>query len=142
MKNVDRRIRVLFFCPNNDFYSPLAAGIAQVYGGQLIAVSSAGLVPARTINPLTLRLLADLGLEIEDRTPRPLSAFHPDDFDAVVTLGDQAIDLPPPWQEAALVEHWVMPSLEGESAPTQRQLMDEMEEQVRNLVRKLIFGLP
>jgi protein-tyrosine-phosphatase len=96
--------RVLFVCQDNAFYSPMAAQIAQEYGGYFIQASSAGLTPAPSIDPLVRPLLAELSPVFAenmsaDYLPRGLEEFQPQDFHAVVTLDSEEIQLPAAWQQ-------------------------------------------
>jgi arsenate reductase (thioredoxin) len=139
--------RVLFVCQDNAFYSPMAALIAQEYGGYFIKASSAGLTPASFLDPLVLPLLAELSPVFAEKItadyqPKGLEEFQPQDFQAVVTLDSQEILLPAVWQRLGLVAHWsVVPPAEQPLTVLQ-QLRDRLEEQVRHLLRQLIFDLP
>jgi arsenate reductase len=139
--------RVLFVCQDNAFYSPMAALIAQEYGGYFIKASSAGLAPAPSLDPLVLPLLAELGpvfamTMTADYRPRGLKEFQPQDFHAVVTLDSQEIQLPAAWHQLAFVAHWSVAPLAEQPLAVLQQMRDGIEEQVRHLLRQMIFDLP
>ena len=66
----DRRdhIRVLFVCTGNSARSVMAEALLRRHGGDTFEVHSAGTEP-RGINPLTLRVLAEAGIEVTGRAP-------------------------------------------------------------------------
>jgi arsenate reductase len=55
-------IRVLFVCTGNSARSVMAEALLRRHGGDAFEVHSAGTEP-RAINPLTLRVLADAGID-------------------------------------------------------------------------------
>lgn len=138
--------RVLFVCQDNAFYSPMAAQMAQEYGGYFIQARSAGLTPASSLDPLVLPLLAELSPAFAetmtaDYRPRGLEEFKPQDFNAVITLDSQEIPLPEAWQQLTMA-HWPVVPLREQPLAVLQQLRDGIEEQVRRLLRQLIFDLP
>jgi arsenate reductase (thioredoxin) len=138
---------VLFICQDNAFYSPMAAMIAQEYGGYLINVSSAGFTPAPALNPLVLTLLAELSPTFvenmaADYQTRRLEEFDPQAFNAVITLDSQQIQLPAAWRQLGFVAHWSVVPLAEQPIAVLRQFRDGIEERVRQLLRQLIFDFP
>jgi len=62
---------VLFLCQHNAGRSQLGAGLLEVLAGDRYTATSAGLSPADTVNPAIASTVAELGLDISDRTPAP-----------------------------------------------------------------------
>ncbi|PPF36449.1 hypothetical protein C5B93_09840 [Rathayibacter sp. AY1A2] len=48
-----------------------AAGVFEVLAGDRYTATTAGLSPADTVNPAIAATVAELGLDISDRTPPP-----------------------------------------------------------------------
>src|SRR5215471_3388093 len=86
--------RVLFLCTHNSSRSQMAEGLLQARGGSRYAAFSAGTHP-RTVHPLAIRAMAELGIDISERAghyAKGLDAFHGQPFDLVVTVCDDAAE--------------------------------------------------
>ena len=101
----DRPIRVLFVCTGNSARSVLAEALLRHHGGDAFEVHSAGTEP-KGINPLTLRVLADAGLDASWARSKSVTEFLGQSFDYVVTVCDQARQSCPvfPGEQESL--HW------------------------------------
>jgi arsenate-mycothiol transferase len=80
---------VLFVCVRNGGKSQMAAGLMRKAAGDRVAVHSAGTNPGTSINALSAEVLAELGAEMGNDTPRPVD---PELLrTVVVTLGRDAV---------------------------------------------------
>jgi len=77
---------VLFLCQHNAGRSQLGAGLLEVLAGDRFTVDSAGLSPADTVNPAIASTVAELGLDISDRTPRAVTVEDLENADIVVAM--------------------------------------------------------
>jgi N-acetylglutamate synthase-like GNAT family acetyltransferase/protein-tyrosine-phosphatase len=84
----------------------IAAGIARALAPRQVHISSAG-VTKSSLDPLAARVLAELSVNISDRTSRNVAELDTSDVDAVVTLSE-GDDLPASLRGAYRV-HWPMP---------------------------------
>jgi len=82
-------IRVLFLGTANASRSRMAEVLLQARAGDRVSVRSAGIV-ASAINPLTARVLAESGLDLEPRASQALAELPPETHDLVITLGRTA----------------------------------------------------
>jgi arsenate reductase len=82
-------IRVLFVCTGNSARSVMAEALLRRHGGHAFEVFSAGTEP-RGINPLTLRVLDDAGIDASGARSKSVDEFRGQHFDYVVTVCDQA----------------------------------------------------
>ena len=82
-------IRVLVLCTGNSCRSQMAEAILQQLGGGALEVRSAGTQPS-TVNPLTIRALAEIGYDISGARSKSMTEFHDQPFDVVVTVCDDA----------------------------------------------------
>lgn len=78
---------VLFVCTENAGRSQLAGALLRHYSQGAVVAMTAGSGPTADISPVVLRLLAELGLDIAEEFPKPLTAEAVDAADVVVTLG-------------------------------------------------------
>jgi arsenate reductase len=77
---------VLFLCQHNAGRSQLGAGLLEVLAGDRYNATSAGLSPADTVNPAIAATVAELGLDISDRTPRAVTVEDLENADIVVAM--------------------------------------------------------
>lgn len=98
-------IRVLFVCTGNSARSVMAEALLRHHGGGRFEVSSAGTEP-RGVNPLTLRVLAEAGIDASFARSKPVTEFLGQSFDYVVTVCDQARQACPVFQGADRSLHW------------------------------------
>lgn len=98
-------IRVLFVCTGNSARSVMAEALLRHLGGDAFEVHSAGTEP-KGINPLTLRVLADAGIDASWARSKSVAEYLGQRFDYVVTVCDQARQSCPvfPGNHASL--HW------------------------------------
>ncbi|TDX74973.1 arsenate reductase [Rathayibacter sp. PhB151] len=77
---------VLFLCQHNAGRSQLGAGLLEVLAGDRYTATSAGLSPAETVNPAIAATVAELGLDISDRTPRAVTVEDLENADIVIAM--------------------------------------------------------
>ena len=86
------RKKVLFICKNNSGRSQMAEGLLRRIYGDQYEVSSAGSDP-KGVNPLTIEIMEEIGIDISDHASQHLNEFQGQEFDYVVTLcGDGSED--------------------------------------------------
>ncbi len=78
---------VLFVCVQNAGRSQIAAGLVTLRSGGLVSVRSAGSDPAELVNPLVAESMAELGVDLAEAFPKPLTDEVVRAADVVVTMG-------------------------------------------------------
>ena len=101
----DRAIRVLFVCTGNSARSQMAEAILRREGGGDFEVFSAGVSP-RGVHPLTVRALADIGIDVSGAQSKSTDQFINERFDFVVTVCDRARATCPFFPGAHEQLHW------------------------------------
>jgi len=76
---------VLFLCVANSARSQMAEGIARSLAPPDVRISSAGSAPSR-VNPLAIRVLAEIGIDATGQHSKSVKDIPPDDVEAVITL--------------------------------------------------------
>jgi arsenate reductase len=120
---------VLFLCVANSARSQLAEGIARALAPPGVKVSSAGSHPSR-VNPLAIRVLDEVGIDIRAHTSKSVDTISPDGVDVVITLC--AEEVCPVFLGNARRVHWGLPdpgSVQGDDAARLdgfRQVRDEL----------------
>jgi len=128
--------QVMFVCKKNSRRSQMAEGFARSLGAGKIAVSSAGL-EASQVDPTTIQVMSEVGIDISDQTSKPLSHFHPEDYNAVISLCGCGVNLPDAWLLREVFEDWQLDDPEGQSVETFQRVRDEVKERVAQLVESL-----
>ena len=77
--------KVLFLCTHNSCRSQMAEGIVNHDLGDRFQAYSAG-TEATRVNPLAIRVLAELGIDITGHRSKTLDEFAGETFDYVITL--------------------------------------------------------
>ena len=98
-------IRVLFVCTGNSARSVMAEALLRHHGRDAFEVHSAGTEP-KGINPLTLRVLADAGIDASFARSKSVDEFLGQTFDYVVTVCDQARQSCPVFPGVHESLHW------------------------------------
>ncbi len=98
-------IRVLFVCTGNSARSQIAEAVLQRLGGDDFDVRSAGTEP-KGVNPLTLRVLADAGIDWSAATSKSVQEFLGQPFAFVITVCDNARQTCPVFPGAHESLHW------------------------------------
>jgi arsenate reductase len=98
--------RVLFLCTGNSCRSQMAEGLMNHMAGDRFEAFSAGANPAESVHPIAIRVLKEIGIEISDRTPKPLNAYMHEPFDFVITVCDNAKEACPVLPGHRINAHW------------------------------------
>jgi arsenate reductase (thioredoxin) len=98
-------LRVLFVCTGNSARSVMAEALLRTHGGADFDVHSAGTEP-RGINPLTVRVLAEAGIDASWARSKSVGEFLGQRFDYVITVCDQARQSCPVFPGVHETLHW------------------------------------
>ena len=128
--------RVMFVCKKNSRRSHMAEGFANILGKDKISVTSSGL-EASQIDPITIQVMDEIGIDIRDQNSKALSNFNPEDYDAVISLCGCGVNLPQEWVLREIFQDWQLDDPEGESIDTFRRVRDEVKERVEKLISSL-----
>lgn len=105
MTSGDHPIRVLFVSTGDASRGILAEAVLRRAGGPRFAVASAGVAPA-PIEPMTLQVLADAGIDHDWAVSEPIETYLGREFDYVITLCDDARAACPMFPGADQSMHW------------------------------------
>ena len=126
---------VLFVCVENAGRSQMAAGLLRLRSGGRINVRSAGSTPAEEINPNAIQALEEIGVDISEAFPKPLTDEVVRAADVVITMGcGDACPIYP----SKRYEDWVLDDPAGQDLETVRRIRDELDERVQKLVGELL----
>jgi len=99
------RIRVLFLCTGNSCRSQMAEALARQLSGGKVEAFSAGTDP-KGVHPLTIRALADVGIDASGQASKNVRTLLKEKFDYVITVCDRANESCPVWPGVKERFHW------------------------------------
>ena len=130
---------VLFVCVHNAGRSQMAAGLVKLRSDGRIQVRSAGSDPAETINPAVTEAMAELGLDLAEEFPKPLTDEAVRAADVVITMGcGDACPIYP----GKRYEDWSLEDPAGKDVETVRRIRDEIDARVQQLLADLLADSP
>jgi len=131
---MSRPTRVLFVCRHNAGRSQLAAALLRARARERLSVSSAGIEPAATINPVAATALLERGINIDDQVPRRLTPHDVEQADVVVSLvPGLALEVP----GSADLEEWDLPDPAAWNLKHIRDLIEVIDARVEALTLRL-----
>jgi arsenate reductase (thioredoxin) len=125
---------VLFVCVHNAGRSQMAAGLVRLRSEGRIHVRSAGSDPADTINPAVIEAMEEVGVDMAEEFPKPLTDEVVRAADVVITMGcGDACPIYP----GKRYEDWVLDDPAGQDLETVRRIRDELDARIQTLVAEL-----
>jgi len=132
---VDDRPEVLFVCVHNAGRSQMAAGLLKLRSDDRILVRSAGSDPAEVVNPAVIQVMDELGVDLSEELPKPLTGEAVQAADVVITMGcGDACPIYP----GKRYEDWALDDPAGRDVATVRRIRDEIDARVQTLVGELL----
>jgi protein-tyrosine-phosphatase len=126
---------VLFVCVHNSGRSQMAAGLVKLRSEGRIHVRSAGSAPGESINPAVIEAMTELGVDMSEEFPKPLTDEVVQAADVVITMGcGDACPIYP----GKKYEDWQLDDPAGQDLETVRRIRGELDERVRKLIGELI----
>jgi arsenate reductase len=125
---------VLFVCVHNAGRSQMAAGLVKLRSEGRIHVRTAGSAPAEQINPQAVEAMAELGVDMSEEFPKPLTDEVVNAADVVITMGcGDACPIYP----GKKYEDWVLDDPAGQDLESVRRIRDEIDRRVQRLIDEL-----
>lgn len=125
---------VLFVCVHNAGRSQMAAAFLARLAGDEVEVRSAGSAPADSVNPAVVQAMAEVGVDLSDRTPKALTAEAVRASDVVITMG--CGDACPVFPGRRYLD-WRLADPAGQGVEAVRPIRDEIERRIRGLLAEL-----
>jgi len=114
--------RVLFLCTHNSARSQMAEGLLRRLAGDRFEVASAG-TEARGVNPLAVRAMADIGVDLRGHTSKTLDRFLGERWDYVITVCDNANESCPVFPGPVTRLHWSFDDPSAASGGDEQRLL-------------------
>jgi protein-tyrosine-phosphatase len=108
-----RVFNTLFLCTGNSARSQMAEALLNHMGKDRFRAYSAGSTPALSVQPLAIKLIADLGLNTSELRPKRWDEFAAPEapqMDFIITVCDNvAGETCPVWAGHPALAHWGVP---------------------------------
>jgi protein-tyrosine-phosphatase len=132
---VKEQPEVLFVCVHNAGRSQMAAGLVKLRSQGRVHVRSAGSYPTDQINPAVIEAMNELGVDMSEEFPKPLTDEVVKAADVVITMGcGDACPIYP----GKRCEDWELQDPAGQDLETVRRIRDEIDARVQNLIGELV----
>ncbi len=126
---------VLFICVHNAGRSQMAAGLLALRSKGQIHVRSAGSTPGKEINPAVIEAMNELGVDMSQEFPKPLTDEFVRAADVVITMGcGDACPIFP----GKRYEDWELDDPAGQDVETVRLIRDQIDQRVQQLTAELL----
>jgi arsenate reductase len=126
---------VLFVCVQNAGRSQMAAGLVKLRSQGRVHVLSAGSAPAEELNPAAVQAMAELGVDLSEEFPKPLTNEAVSAAEVVITMGcGDACPIYP----GKRYEDWELEDPAGKDLETVRRIRDEIDQRVQQLIGELL----
>jgi arsenate reductase (thioredoxin) len=126
---------VLFVCVHNAGRSQMAAGLVKLRSQGRIHVRSAGSTPADEINPAVVEAMSEVGVDLGEEFPKPLTDEVVRAADVVITMGcGDACPIYP----GKKYEDWELDDPAEQDLAAVRRIRDEIDGRVQELIAELL----
>jgi arsenate reductase len=126
---------VLFVCVHNAGRSQMAAALLHQHARGDVTVRSAGSAPADTLNPAVHEAMAEVGLDLSEAFPKPLTDEAVRAADVVITMG--CGDACPVYPGKRYL-NWELDDPAGKPVEAVRGIRDDIDRRVRSLLTELV----
>jgi len=126
---------VLFVCVHNAGRSQMAAGLVKLRSEGRVGVRSAGSAPGEEINPAVVEAMKEIGVDLAEEFPKPLTDEFVKGADVVITMGcGDACPIYP----GKRYEDWDLDDPAGQDLEAVRRIRDEIDARVQKLIAELL----
>lgn len=136
--------RVVFVCVHNSGRSQMAEAFAKKLGQGKLVAESAGTEPGGSLNAQAVAAMEEIGYDMSGHYPKVMTQQMIDSADRVITMGCgvnlDEIDHGGAVCPAVFVESedWGLEDPKGKPSERVREIRDEIEYRVKNLIIELL----
>jgi protein-tyrosine-phosphatase len=126
---------VLFVCVHNAGRSQMAAALLEHHARGRVRVRSAGSAPASEVNPAVVAAMEEIGIDLSQAFPKPLTDEGARAADVIVTMG--CGDACPVYPGTRYLD-WQLADPAGQGIDAVRPIRDDIDVRVRALLEELV----
>ena len=128
--------KILFVCIENAGRSQMAEAFFRKYMPKGFEVISAGTKPSTQVNPIVSQAMQELGIDIENQTPKYISQQIIDKSEKAINMGCIDKESCPALFMKDTVD-WQIPDPKGKSIEEVRKIRDQIKAKVIILIKSL-----
>ncbi|MDH3764399.1 MAG: arsenate reductase ArsC [Nitrosopumilus sp.] len=127
---------ILFVCVENAGRSQMAEAFFKKFASKQFNVSSAGTVPSSQLNPIVIKVMKEIGIDMTEQIPKLLS-------ESMIKNSSKAINMGCMYKESCPslfvkdVLDWNVSDPKEKSVEEVRLIRDKIKSEVLNLVKSL-----
>lgn len=129
--------KVLFICIHNAGRSQMAEAFFNQMAGGKSQAYSAGTQPADKVNPVVVKAMQEVGIDISDNKPKTLTMDVVEKADRMITMGcgaEAGAVCPASFIET---EDWALEDPNGKSLEQVRKIRDQIKDKVKRLIKQI-----
>ena len=127
---------VLFVCVENAGRSQMAEGFFRKYASRGYVTLSAGTKPSGEIIPLAVEVMKEVGIDISNQKSKEITEDMMRDSEKIVNMGCMDNSFCPTLFLPHIID-WGIQDPKGKPIETVREIRDEIEQRVKQLVSDL-----
>ena len=127
---------ILFVCVENAGRSQMAEGFFKKYAPKGFQVQSAGTKPVSQINPIVVEAMREVGIDISHQKSKEISDEMMHSSDPILNMGCMDKSFCPTLFLPKIIE-WNLPDPKGQPIEKVREIRDEIEKRVKELVAQI-----
>src|SRR5215204_5912140 len=127
---------VLFVCVENAGRSQMAEGFFRKYAPRGYMTLSAGTKPSGDISPLTIEVMKEVGIDISNQKPKDITEDMMKNSTKIINMGCMDKSFCPTLFIPNVID-WGIEDPKGKSIEQVREIRDDIEQRVKQLVTNL-----
>jgi len=128
--------KILFVCVENAGRSQMAEAFFRKYMPKGFEVVSAGTKPSPQVNPIVLQAMKEIGIDIENHKPKPISQQIIDESEMAINMGCIDKESCPTLFVKDILD-WQIPDPKGKPIEEVRKIRDQIKTKVMILIKSL-----
>ena len=128
--------KILFVCVENVGRSQMAEAFFRKYMPKGFEAISAGTKPSTQVNPIVSQAMNELGIDIENQTPKYISQQIIDESEKAINMGCVGKESCPALFMKNILD-WQIPDPKGKSIEEVRKIRDQIKAKVIILIKSL-----
>jgi protein-tyrosine-phosphatase len=128
--------KILFVCIENAGRSQMAEAFFRKYMPKGFEAISAGTKPSTQVNPIVLQAMKEIGIDIENQTPKHISQQIISESEKAINMGCIDKESCPALFMKDILD-WQIPDPKGKSIEEVRKIRDQIKTKMMILIKSL-----
>ncbi len=139
---MSKKIKVLFICQHNSGRSQIAEAYLKKFYGDEFEIESAGFEPAPEINPLVVRVMKEVGIDLSQKKPQGVFELfqHGKIYEHVITVCQDTESKCPIFPGITKRWHWPFPDPAAVQGSEEKKL--QAVRKIRDMIKEWLLNPP